>query len=217
MPFAYWPLWEGTGTVAECIVYSAQNGTYNSDVSGWPPGIGIGDGNTALYFDGTNDQVNILTASLQSAFDGDTGTICAWCRVLDSTIWPDVFTHSIMGLKAPGDNWIYFQKDASPLPDELLGQRGAGGIVGLPYTTTITSWFYTAFTWDEGINELSIFVNGDQVAGSAAALSAFTGTLNGAQIGARAVGGVRWNGWLAHVALWSRVLSPVEIASFGTV
>lgn len=215
-PVAYWPLWEKTGTVAECLVDSAQNGTYNSDVSGWPPQTGIGDGNTAPFFDGTNDQIDIDTVALNSVFDGDLGTVCAWVRVLNAAMWPDANGYLIISFKAAGDNWIYFQKDVAPLPNELFLQRAAGGGVGLPHTTTITDWFYAAATWDEVTNELSIFVNGVQVSGSAAALSSWTGALTSAFIGAR-TGGVRWNGWLAHVALWSRVLSPVEIASFGTL
>lgn len=214
-PIAYWPLWEASGTVAECLVNRAQDGTYSSDVSSWPPGVGIGDGNTAPFFDGTNDEIDILTASLQGAFDGDAGTICAWVRVLNAAMWPDANQYLIIGLKAPGDNWVYFQKDDAPLPNELFVQRGATAIVGNPYTTTITDWFHAAATWDEVANELNIFVNGDQNTG-AAALAAWVGVLSDAFIGARD-GGVRWNGWLANVALWSRVLPLATIVSLATL
>ena len=70
-PIAYWPLWEASGTVAHCLVNPLQNGTYNSPVQGWPPGTGIGDGNTAPWFDGATSFVNIFSVPIQSVLTGN--------------------------------------------------------------------------------------------------------------------------------------------------
>jgi len=80
-PIAYWPLWETSGTVARCLINPAQNGAYNSNVSGWPPGPGIGDGNTAPFFDGTNDYVNPFSVTFRGRFNGAEGTVMIWAKV----------------------------------------------------------------------------------------------------------------------------------------
>lgn len=217
-PFAYWPLWEASGTVAQSLVNRAQDGTYSSDVSTWPPGTGIGDGYTAPYFDGTNDSINILTADLQSAFDGDTGTVCAWVRVANAGVWTDASDHYIVNFDAPGDYWIYTYKPAQPPPpSRILLQRGAVGIVGLVPTSTpaTTEWFHVACTWDSVADELNIYLDGVRTFG-AGGMNAWVGTLDAARIGGRA-GGTRWEGWLQHVALWSRVLLPAEVTNLATL
>ncbi|GAI14148.1 unnamed protein product, partial [marine sediment metagenome] len=66
-PIAYWPLSETSGLVANCLVNPAQNGVYTGVTLGQP---GIGDGNTAPYFDGTNDYVDVLTAAFIAAYNG---------------------------------------------------------------------------------------------------------------------------------------------------
>ena len=82
-PIAYWPLYESSGTTAACLVNAAQNGTYSADVSLWPPGPGIGDGNTAPEFDGATEWVNIDTAALVAAFNGAEGSFLIWARVFN--------------------------------------------------------------------------------------------------------------------------------------
>ena len=71
----YWPMNEAAGTDALDASPESNDGTYNSDVSGWPPGTGIGDGNTAPTFDGTNDYNDLETAAIFADFDGDHGTV----------------------------------------------------------------------------------------------------------------------------------------------
>jgi hypothetical protein len=211
-PIAYWPLWEKSGTVAECLVNPVQNGTYDSDVSGWPPGAGIGDGNTAPYFSG-NDSVNVFSTSLRDAFDEDEGTVSAWCRVLNVGVWSDAAIRHIIYAFAAGTSLVRVRKEAAV--NEVRGWHTTSGFTTQEFTTTTTAWFHVVFRWSKAAERVDVYMDGTEYT-NLGPLSAWAGALTSVYIGSDGVAN-EWQGWLAHVAFWDRVLTAPEIGILAGV
>ena len=219
-PIAYFPLWEASGTTIECLVSATQNGTASSDVSGWPPGEGVGDGNTALLFDGTNDYIDILTASLATAFDGDEGTAMFWCKVEDSGVWSDGTKR--IGLYAVDttdwNEYVNLYKNTSD--NQMRYRYSAGGTLENITQNNVTTllWFHIAVTWSASADEVKAYYNGVQEGTTQTSLGTWVGAINRALIGAESTAPANpWQGWLAHCLLFDKVLTQPEIANLATV
>lgn len=217
-PIAYWPLWEASGTSAQCVVNPAQNGTYSSDVSGWPVGTGIGDGNTAPQFDGTNDYVGIHTAALEAGFDGGENTVMAWAKVSGIGVWTDGVDRIAVHLWADDQNQQQFIKPSSNNWLQWL-RWGNNVLDGYSYTTmTDVDWMHLAVTISETDDEMKSYLNGVQQGTTSDTLGAWTGALAalGTTIGAGATTPSNlWSGQVAHVAVWSRILAADEILTLA--
>jgi len=213
-PIAYWPLWEKNGTVAQCLTNPAMNGTYSSDVSTWPVQTGIGDGNTAPYFDGTNDSVNILTVALIAAFNGTTGTVAIWVKV-PAAAWTDGTSRRAVSFQPDANNYVYTRKNlnANQLRHVFLGNAVGGG-VNTAHTEIV--WMPLAMTWNGAT--MQAYANG-VVDGAPLAINAWAVPLAvAAVIGAwTTVPAEPWQGNLAHCALWNRVLTLSEIQALSVV
>jgi len=219
-PIAYWPLWELSGTTARCLVNPAQNGTYNSDVSTWPPGAGIGDGNTAPFFDGANDFVNVLTATFTGNFDGTEGSIQIWAKVANvgvwTEVWTDATTRETYRFLVDGNNLSIIRREAAN--NQLGWFHFAGGPLGPIVENGVaeTGWMHLVGTWSETVNQQIAYR--DTVNKGILVAGAWAGVLAQCTIGSEDPGpnGV-WNGWLAHCAVWNRALSAPEIAALSVV
>jgi len=213
-PIAYWPLNEVSGTTARCWVNPAQNGTYSSDVSTWPVGAGIGDGNTAPFFDGANDSVGVLTAALIAAFNGTTGTVAIWVKV-PAAAWVDGISRRSINFEPDVNNYAYSRKNfnANQLRHVYAGNAVGGG-VNTAHAEIV--WMPLAMTWNGAA--MQAYANG-VADGAPVAINAWAVPLAvNAVIGARTTVPVEpWHGYLAHCALWNRVLSLPEIQALATV
>lgn len=219
-PIAYWPLWETSGTVAECLVNSAQNGTYSSDVSGWPVGTGIGDGNTAPGFDGSNDSVDIFSTTLRDAFDKDEGSLAAWCKVSAAGIWEDAAFHFAVTLGKDGTDFYSLNKqNTNNTLRWIMGTETAAYRTVTKGSLSTTGWFHMAMTWTKVGTDLIGYYNGT----SAGNDTNFAGTWGevltdgGVKIGAFAAAANKWSGTLAHVAVWDTPLTVPRIAILAAV
>ena len=215
-PIAYWPLWETSGTVAHCLVNPLQDGTYNSDVSGWPPGTGIGDGNTAPTFDGINDAVAISTATLAAAYDGEELSLMVWSRADDWVSGVTLF--KLCGKNfAPVDRF-FIQKNNTNDRFEYF-HIGSSVTVALSEGNGQASvvWRCAVMTVSKIANQSKGYVDAAQVGVTGVGLGAWgrPGILvaNETAIGASSLIPLagQWKGGLAHVALWDRVLAQPEI------
>ena len=218
-PIAYWPLGEATGTVARCLVNSAQNGAYASDVSGWPPATGIGDGNTAPTFDGTHDYVDIFSATLQAAFDGDEGTLALWFKVADAAVWTDGEERQSVVMLADATNYILLLRPSTNNVYNYTHRAGAAWKSKNKQPVSPTTWMPVAITWTASADECRYYWDGDQT-GLDDTLGEWAGNLdtNRTLIGASHKNPLRlWRGSLAHVALFDKPLTPAQIAAIAAL
>lgn len=214
-PIAYWPLWEAAGTVAQCLVNPAQNGTYNSDVSAWPVGTGIGDGNTAPGFDGVNDYVDILTAPYVAAFNGDEGTVHQWIRVDAAGTWTDGIRRVAWYCPVDGNNWALLDK--SNANNQFRYFYSAGAVAeSVIRASNETGWHTIAMTWSKAADEFRAYWDGVQTGATQTVLGNWAGDLVEAWIGALSgVPASAWHGQIAHSVVWDRALPVSTIANLA--
>lgn len=220
-PIAYWPLYETSGTTAACLVNAAQNGTYNSDVSGWPVGDGVGDGNTAPLFDGSNDCVNVYSATLNANFDGQEGAFAGWMRAFNAGVWTDGawrttalflvdFSNYIQIHRTNANNQYQWWYNAGGVGDSITDVSAAGR----------TDWIHFAMTWSRSADELKAYFDGVQAGATQATLGIWAGNLSNTRcvLGANdLVTNEVWHGWLAHCAIWDTVLTQPQLLDLATV
>lgn len=212
-PIAYWPLWEASGTTAECLVNTLQNGTYSSDVSGWPVGTGIGDGNTAPQLDGANDFINADTVTLEAAIDGTEGSIMIWFQVANVGVWTDGTWRYLHNFQDDANNrFIWARSNAN---NTMYAAHYAGGTAETHTEGGLssTAWLLSVMTWSETADEVKYYLDNvllatDTTIGNWTGDAAWAPMMFGA---ASLAPGNVWHGGLAHAALWDRALTQPEI------
>ena len=220
-PIAYWPLYETAGTVAHCLVNPAQNGTYNSDVATWPPGTGIGDGNSAPYFSG-NDVVDVLTAAFIAAWNGAEGTVMIWAKVANAGVWSDGNRRDAFYAVDTTDSLDWVSLRRHTVNNQVAYQLRSNGVFKTIYDGSgLMPWFHMTITWSESTGptgEMKAYMQGAQTGATLVNLGAWAGNIGAAFIGASdAVLTNPWQGWLAHCAVWDYPLRANIIADLATV
>lgn len=218
-PVAYWPLWEASGTAARNEIGSGMNGTYNSDVSGWPVGTGIGDGNSAPGFDGTNDYVDVYSSGFNSAFDGQLGSVIAWFKVSGAGVWTDGVSHEVLHFGVDGNNFIILRKTNA---NNAFGFYYEANNVqeGVTHTMSPTTWQHIALTWSLAADAVKAYLNGAQVGTTQSTLGTWAGNLSNAStlLGAYSkVPANAWSGNIAHVAVFDYVLPLTSVADLAVL
>lgn len=218
-PIAYWPLTETSGTTAVCQVNAAQNGTYARDVSVMGTGVGIGDGNTAPDFDGTNDFVNIYSVTFRNAFDGDIGTAQAW---VFPDNWADGSVRNILTLAADADNFIDILKNGANAVRFRVKCNGVFNSYN--YAVPVGErnlWLHCALTWSwGGVNtEVKCYIATDlkntfNVAGQFTGNLAATTTCIGS---ANTTPANEYSGLESHCAVFATALGQSAITDLGAV
>ena len=222
-PIAYWPLWELSGTTAQCLVNPAQNGTYSGVTLGQE---GIGDGGQAPLFDGANDYVDIYSAALAAIFPYDEGSFCGWMKVFNVGVWSDgavrIFISAAAALGGAAfmvnfyrrgvvNNVTYFRDDGA---DNQVLQH----VVVAP----VTDWQHFALTWSVASGNLNAYIASAQIGASQPGVLAHVGADINADMTAIGIGSIGastwpWHGWLARCAIFGRVLTLSEIEHLATV
>ncbi len=218
-PIAYWVLGEAAGAVAVDEINSpAQDGTYTGVTLGQP---GIGDGNTAPLFDGVNDFVDIYSAAFDGVFDGTLTTIACWMKVSGAGVWTDTIIRSFFNIgvntttnynrirRRAGNNEFEMIREGS----NVQSRRTKAGFSPLDY-------FHVAITIDEVADEAILYVDGLQEGAIVNGLGAYAGALGVTftVIGAEnQIPASPWSGFIAHLPVWDRILTPAEIATLAVV
>lgn len=220
-PIAYWPLWEASGTTAENLVSAAMNGTYARDVSVMGTGAGIGDGNTAPFFDGANDSIGIFSAALQASFNGNEGTLMAWARVVNADIWSDGTARAIVRCPHTDfDNAIALERHT--VVGRIRNSRiAAGAAINSDHNgLSFTDWFHVALTWSITNNQVNTYINAGVPVTTAGPANWVGATLN---VNLNSIGATNWtvpnqiwHGWIAHVVLFDEALDAASIADLVT-
>jgi len=216
-PIAYWQLNETAGVTAACSVNSpAQDGTY----TGVTLANGTGpDGQPCPFFDGANDFVDVVSATLNTVFNGSVGTAMVWTQVANVDVWTDGTARAMFEYGANFNNRILIFR---PVANNTINSwYTAGGVAEQINTGALadTDWMHWAITWDQPTaNEVEAFKDGVSL-GVSGTLGVWAGALVGGwtAIGARSnVPNEPWHGWISHAALWDTVLTQSQILDLAT-
>lgn len=220
-PIAYWPLAESSGTTANDESGTGRNGTYSGATLGV---TGIGDGRTAASLPGSVASINVYSASLADAFNGQQGTLCGWAKVSGAALWTDGSQHELAIFLSALSNYLRIIKRTTNngIRFEYVA-NSAGKTIDL--TTSSTGWMFFAFTWDKTGDAAKAYYKDDttpfaQVGATQTTLGAYSGALSSTDtvLGARNTSQTEvWNGPLAHWALFTSALSATALAALATV
>lgn len=218
-PIAYWPLNETSGTTAVAVV--GTNGTYKRNVTTMTTATGIGDGNTAPVFTAGSDNINIYSAGLVAAFKAATGSIVTWSKVSGVAIWTDGVERKIIQLYADGSNRIDISKAAANnvVALTLIGGGTNKSVAAQPISDV--GWMCWALTWDtSGGGQLIAYKNGSQSGTTQTGIGTLVGSFSNSftWIGStNAAAALGWDGNLAHIQIYDKVLTPAQILSLATI
>ena len=219
-PTTYWIQSETSGTTAVCQVNTAQNGTYARNVTTMGTGTGIGDGNTAPDFDGANDVNNVYSAALNTAFDGDEGSILTWIKVSGAGVWTDSTLRVFFHIQVDVNNYVSLRK---PTTNNLLSMiyRAGGTSKTVSPAYSGTGWTLIGLTWSASADETKAYINGSQVGSTQTGLGVWSGGALiswGCCVGANTtVPANIWDGLQAHAAIFDSVLSGPEMSDLASV
>lgn len=213
---AYWPLNEASGTTAYDVSGNGLHGTYTGVDLGQ---AGIGDGETSPYFDGANDYVNVYSAGLASAFNGDEGTVLIWYKVTDADVWTDGIDRYLLYIATDGLSIIRLTKRVDA--NQLLFTYRAGGTFeyGIITGQSSTGWIHMAMTWDAVADEVKYYIDGS-LEETDTGLGTWAGNIISTfcHIGAGNEGTAgNTDGYLAHCAIGNTALTPAQIAELAVI
>jgi len=215
---AYWPLWEGSGTIAYDQSIQLNNGVQSGAVGLGQPGIG--DSRTSYHFDGVADFVDVYSAALNADFTGGQFTVCAWCKVQNAAVWTDGLSGNVLRLEVDANNNVLLSQDAA---NNTFRIAYAAGVVGKTINTARSDlgWLHSAMTVSASADEMKAFIMGLQVGATQTGLGVWAGALSSGKctIGSRnsVAPTALFPGWIAHVAVGNAALAPSVIASLAQV
>ena len=214
-PIAYWVQGERSGTNAACQINSAQDGTYTGVTLGQ---AGIGDGSPVPLYDGTNDYLDVQSATFATAFSGAAGTVHAWYKVSAVGVWTDGTVDRVIYLAVDADNFLAMSKNSGN--NELAWYYEANTTVESVVLGSLSTldWFAMTMTWSGAADEMKAYYNGAQTGSTQTTLGTWVGSIATSFIGSTSnVPAHPASGNIAHVAVWDRVLTATEIADLAVV
>lgn len=166
----------------------------------------------AYTFDGTNDNVNIYSSDLNSAFNPSEGTLVLWAK--DANL--DGANKQIIRLQADNNNYISIYRNGNVLAI-IYSANNIQQYVPLSSFSQGSSWFQIGLSWSKSNDQVKIFINGAQYGSAQTGLGTWTGNLGATTsvIGAISSTGTTWpwSGMINDVRLYTRALSSEEIAA----
>lgn len=216
---AYWPLNEKSGTVINDVSGHGCNGSYFNAILGQP---GIGDGNTCVLFDGTG-RGNMFSPALQGLWNSQESTIQIWLAVLDASIWTTDALFCALFFGVDGVTTFLMEKNQASGLHQPLAIANTGGVLKFRSgnSTTTLNFMNWTMTYSLSNNRTRFYQDGVKVGADTTAAPAWVGLLGstrcviGSQIATSQV--LPWKGRLAHLAIWSKELTPTEVARLATL
>jgi hypothetical protein len=213
----YWPMNEPSGTTAIDYSAEANNGAYTGVTLGQ---IGIGDGLTSTYFDGSDDLNDVYSSALNSDFDGGEGSLATWLKVNSASVWTDATNREAIFFYVDANNIIYLRKRSTNNVLRGLYTAGATGKTVDVTSVTDTGWIHLGVTWSASGDAFKLYYNGNQSGSTQTGLGTWAGNLksDATRIGnSGGYGGSPWHGYLAHTALWKTPLSATQMLALATL
>lgn len=208
---AHWPLAEPTGTQATDESGAGRHGAYHGGCT--LGATGAGDGRTSVLLDGIDGYIDLLTAGLATAFDGNAGTVAIRGRMNAGT-WTDGLPHLLIHLYGDGSNSLYLLKTSA----NVFRFRRVTPTADRQYEHTVSassSWFRALLTWSTADDELRCYWNGQHVQ-TLTGIGTYTAGLILAVAGVAYIEPITspYLGNQAHVALWNAALTPAQAALY---
>ena len=207
-PIAYWKLDETSGAVAADSSGNGRNGAYSAS------GLTLG-GSFAPFvaptFDGTNGIVNLYSVSIVGVTPTATGSIVLFARAGDTASRAAI----LIGSGSQPVEQIRIARTGVALRTGERNDLGGAKVATESAALTVDLWEPLALTWGAGV--IRLYRNGVEVATGSGTFNPWFG---GPSTSRWVVGGIatnstanRWLGQIAHVALFSTVLSAADIAA----
>lgn len=206
----FWPQNEAAGTISKDISGRGHNGAYTGVTLGVP---GIGDGNTAVSYNGTTSYNNIYSAGLAAALNPLELTIIVWAKVTNVGVWTDGAARFVFAMESNGTN--LFRIGRHNVNNQLRFTNTSGGTQKdiIDVSTAFTNYMCLAMTLSKSADQLKAFQNGLQFGSTVTALGTFTGSLAVATIGSVNLTPTGpWSGAIGPVLLLNRAATAAEIA-----
>lgn len=213
---AFWPLWDTSGTTVDNYQSdSDRDGLYVNGTVLLASGI---DGRYSARFDGVNDYVNLYSSSFANAFNGPEGTISIFLKVSSAGIWSDSTFRYALRFAADASNIISILRLTTT--NFIQFAYAAGGVTKFINVNTggNTGWFQLTLTWNKTLDRVKVYYDGVQTGTTQTGLGTWTGTLlpTITVLGVQdTTGSFLWSGEMSHVAVWSKELTPNEIAQIA--
>lgn len=215
-PWLWWKLNEPSGT---SIADSAGTNTGTLTVGSGALGqTGIGDGNTALLFDGTATAITKSGNITISDARGREGTMVCWCK-LEAATWTDSTVRTMRVDRADAANIIRLSRTATNNALQLSYEANNGGQIDLAISANPTiDWFLFAGTWSDTANAVNVFQvlkgGGTVVTNSAAMSTSFAG---GTALCQMSYTGAFLKGTFAHFILFPTALTQAQLVELAKV
>jgi len=219
---AYWDMQETSGTTADNAEgTAARDITYARNVTTMTTAAGPAGG-TAPLFDGANDLVDIETDSLEAAIDYAEGSLFAWAKVSAAGVWTDGGVRGMVQIRIDNDNTIQIAKAAANNQLNVTYVAGGTTVSRAKTSYSPTGWFNVGLSWSlsaGGSGEVKVYFDGVQEGATLTGLGTWAGSeLNPGVIGATtAAPGNVWDGYIAHVPLWTTPLIASQFAALDQV
>jgi len=193
---AYYPLDEPTGTVAYDRSGNKRNGTYANLTLANLQGP---SGGYIPRFTGTDgEKVDISAAG--AVLPTSSGFMWGWARAFDVSVWTDSTVRQLLYFLVNASNYSLLQKMNTD--NSMRGLRNAGGTGdGVTQIMYPTGLFHFGMSWSTPNDRVRVYRNGEQVGTDQSTLGTWAGTVATSLIGAGAVAGQVWNGWIGDVGL----------------
>ena len=193
---SYWRLGESSGTNA-VDAEGVAAGTYAGTPTLAQPGAIVGDPDTSVLFDGSDDRVTASNAALNL----ETFTMECWWK--PTNITGDYIILS-WGENVAGKRRSIYQQTGTG----ALGFSGFAANVMSSAVGTTTAFKHVAVTKTAG-HAVIVYVNGAEVASGTPALNAFV--YGSTHIGQNPAAAERATGTIDEVAIYNAVLSPGDV------
>ena len=211
--YAYWPMTDAPDGASP--VDLGPNALTTACLAGTvtlgAPGM---DGLTSFYFAAAaNSRMSFVGGAFNTAANGSEGTIAAWAKVSDSSVWTDGALRQVLHMQSGVPNELALSK--GPANNTLRFNYTTGSNVNVvsPAFGPTNEWFHIALTYSSSGSSAITYGNGASLnniavaapwSGAPNATQSFIGDKNNA-------GGNPWKGWIAHVAFWNTPLSSDAI------
>jgi hypothetical protein len=215
----YWPLDEQSGTTA----LAKYNGVLTSAYDAANTNVTVGQTGkgkleyTYKYDPASDAYTNLYTASLNTFFDGDKGSMFVFWKVDDIGIWSDAGFHAVMSLATSSS--VFIKCYISNTGDFVIQRRASGtnDIWNISSLTGSLGWHMTAITWDTSAGatgESYAYLDGAQFGVVETGLGSYVGALSSTLCTLGSDGPAltsEFNGKCAYAGVSDRVLTPTEI------
>ncbi len=205
-PIGHWKMDEGTGIseTSDSSGYSHTASLNSMTANNWI----IGRFGNAINFNGP--YANAYSASLNSAFNGNVGSVSMWLKLPAST-WGNSAAGTALEFGTDVNNRIQIQKPATNNTLDMYF-RANGTSVNTSYSTTTTDWFFVTMTWDTTSTQVKYYFNGIQFDQDTTS-SSYVGTLasDRATIGAKGAANQPILGLIDDVRIYNYVRTPKQI------